>query len=73
MVSVPLTDTINVLPTDTTNAFCSSVLHHRLLFFFLLSTVIFFVAAVFIRRLVDLHLLINKNNKLFLFTFVLTN
>jgi hypothetical protein len=24
MVSVPLTDTINVLPTDTTNAFCSS-------------------------------------------------
>jgi hypothetical protein len=26
MVSVPLTDTINVLPTDTTNAFYSSVL-----------------------------------------------
>jgi hypothetical protein len=25
MVSVPLTDTINVLLTDTTNAFCSSV------------------------------------------------
>jgi hypothetical protein len=74
MVSVPLTDTINVLPIDTTNAFCSNVLHHRLLiFFFLLSAVIFFVAAVFIRRLVDLHLLINKNNKLFLFTFVLTN
>jgi hypothetical protein len=24
MVSVPLTDTINVLLTDTTNAFCSS-------------------------------------------------
>jgi hypothetical protein len=24
MVSVPLTDTINVLPTDTTNVFCSS-------------------------------------------------
>jgi hypothetical protein len=25
MISVPLTDTINVLPTETTNAFCSSV------------------------------------------------
>jgi hypothetical protein len=25
MVSVPLTDTINMLLTDTTNAFCSSV------------------------------------------------
>jgi hypothetical protein len=24
MVLVPLTDTINVLPTDTTNAFCST-------------------------------------------------
>jgi hypothetical protein len=24
MVSVPLTNTINVLPTDTTNTFCSS-------------------------------------------------
>jgi hypothetical protein len=27
MVSVPLTDIINVLPTDTTNAFCSSEKH----------------------------------------------
>jgi hypothetical protein len=28
MISVPLTDTINVLPTDTTNAFCSSEWHY---------------------------------------------
>jgi hypothetical protein len=27
MISIPLTDTINVLPTNTTNAFCSSANH----------------------------------------------